>query len=346
MREAASGVDWDLFLRVVGRHRVEGFAEDGIRRAGVAVPEHVAKALAQAARGIVAQNLRYAAEAKRLTQRFAGAGIPHLFVKGVTLNQLAYGTLALKRSCDIDLLVDPERYGAACDLLEAAGYAVSCPQEASRAQILRHAAATKDTGWRNRQSNILVELHQRLTANRLLLPAIDTSTCRQMVEVAPNVVLPTLRREALFAYLCVHGAITSWSRLKWVADLAAFLKDDDAHGIERLYHEAQRIAPGRCAGQALLLCNRLFGTPIGPALERELRSDPGNARLAEIASKVMVQGGAERELGEQRFGTLRMHLSLLSLQPGWRYRTVEVARKLSLLGHAARRQWPRRAERV
>lgn len=329
LRRRAQGVDWPFFLRVVERHRIEGLAHDALTRAAIPLPGAAAASLAAAAQGIVRENLFYAAEARRLHERFDRAGLGHLFVKGVTLNILAYGSLALKRSCDIDLLVAPGDYDAACTLLEEAGYACYRPHAATpRAEVLRYAAAVKDSIWRNEARAITLELHQRLTANPLLLPGVGPASPRQWVEVAPGLCLPTLAREELFAYLCAHGAATAWSRLKWPADLAALLSREDAEGVEGLYRSARRLGAGRAADQALLLVRRLFGLSLPPALERELEGSAVNRMLVRAATKTMVQGGAAAELAGQPFGHARINASMFFLQRGWRYKYAELRQKL------------------
>jgi len=334
VREASHRVDWPLLLATAARHRVEGLVHDGLRRAGAAVPSEAAASLAAEASGIARENLLYAAESLRLSERFERAGIVHLFVKGVTLNILAYGTLALKRARDIDLLVAPEDYAAACRLLGEAGYRCFHPAGADLESIVRYAAAAKDSAWIS-DDGTKVELHQRLTENPMLLPGVGAGSPAQRVEIAPGVGLPTLAREELFAYLCVHGAFTAWSRLKWLADLAALVAGEDEAGLERLYRRAATLAPGRAAAQALLLAQRLFGTPIGSALEAELRADRVTLYLERAALTTMAGGGA-REVKERPFGAARLNLSVLMLQQGWRYKAAEIGRKLPNVPRALR----------
>jgi len=335
VRAAAAGVDWQAVLAAAARHRVEGFVHHALRRAGVAPPAAAAERLAAAASGIARENLFYAAESLRLSDRFSNAGLPHLFVKGVTLNVLAYNTLALKRSCDIDLLVAPEDYEAACAALAEAGYLCFHPAGADLPAIMRYAAANKDSAWRSADGRIKVELHQRLCVNPMLLPAIGARSPSLAVEIAPGVSLPTLARDELCAYLCVHGALTAWSRLKWLADLAALIACEDEAGVERLYRRAAELAPGRAAAQALLLAERLFGTRLSASLAAELRAARANRFLEHEALRAMAGGGA-REIDEQPLASARLNLSLLMLQPGWRYKVAEIGRKLPRVPAALR----------
>lgn len=335
VRAAAAGLDWNAVLAAAARHRVEGFVHAALRRANVDPPSPVAERLNYQASGIVRQNLMFAAESLHFSERLHAAGIEHRFVKGVTLNVLAYGTLALKRSCDIDLLVAPEDYGTAFDLLTERGYYSTHPPRADKATTLRYAAAQKDSVWRSADGRITVELHQRLCANPALLSGVGARSPSIPVEVAPGVILPTLARDPLFAYLCVHGALTAWSRLKWLSDLAALIARDDESEIERLYRRACELAPRRAVAQAMLLACRLFGTGLSTALAAELRSDRINRFLERQALQLMAGGGA-RELDEQPLASTRLNVSLLMLEPGWRYKAAEIGRKLPRIPKALR----------
>lgn len=327
LRRRAAGIDWDHLLKVAERQRVDGLAFDALRRAKVTMPHEIEAKLAAAAGAIARDNLFQAAEALRLDERLSAAGIDHLFVKGLTLNALAWRSLALKRAADIDILVDPDAYGAAVGAMAAAGYRCLYPDSSDRAEILRYAEIVKDSGWRS-PTGIAVELHKRLTPNPVLLPTLDVKSRRQSVEIAPGISLATFARDELVAYLMVHGGLTAWSRLKWSADLAALLAGADAAEIDRLYVRATKLAPGRSAAQALLLCNRLFGTPLSPALGARLRGDAVARYLEKAALKTMGQGGAATELDAHLFGTARLNLSILFLHRGWRFKATEIGRKL------------------
>jgi hypothetical protein len=63
-----------------------------------------------------------AAEAIRLQRLFDDVKIPVLFLKGASLEMLAYGNLGLRSAKDIDLLVTPEFLEPAIALLTRTGY--------------------------------------------------------------------------------------------------------------------------------------------------------------------------------------------------------------------------------
>jgi hypothetical protein len=332
LREAyAAGLDWALVEAIAKRHRVEGLVHKALGEAGL--PSR----FAAAATSIGRQNLAHAAEAKRLHDRLNARGLVHLFVKGATLDMIAWKTLAIKKSIDIDLLVEGEDYAQGCEMLLDAGYRCvpPYPGDLPVPEIVAYARRSKDSVWRNGRLGITVELHQRLTANPALLPGISARSPRQTVRIAPGIDLPTLARDELFAYLCVHGALTAWSRLKWAADLAAFIAAEQ--DLDGLYRRAVQLAPRRAVAQALLVNAALFGTPLGPLLEAELRGSRRNRQLERIAMRTMLRGGAGKELSDQRFGTVRLHASIILLEPGLGYKLGEVSRQILRVADRLRR---------
>lgn len=305
---------------MVRRQRVEGLADAALRNAGVDLPAQVAADLSAASAGIAHENLLHAAASLRLQRAFAEAGIPILFVKGVTLSLLAYGTLALKKARDIDVVVAPEAIARAFELLEHEGYHCLTPIAPSS-----DPQARKETVWAD-ASDILVELHSGLVDNPMLLPGVGVNSPRQLVEIASGKSLPTLRKDELFAYLCVHGATHAWSRLKWLADVAALVAADEEAEIERLYRRSVELGAGRSAAQALLLCSKLLGTRLPERLDGALSADLATRWLVRVALSSMARPG-ERELDETVLGTVPIHLSHFLLKRGRQYKWSELKRK-------------------
>ena len=325
-RAAATPIDWDGFGKLVARHRVAGLVHDGLTRAQVEAPAPLAAKLAEEAGDIARQNLLFAAECLRLEGRFGALG--HLFLKGVTLNMLAYGSLAYKQAIDIDLLVAPEDYESAVDLLRGAGYRCVVPgPDPSTEEILLWVKSHKHSNWIG-PAGLPLELHAGLIDNPLLLQKLGADAPSQTIEVAPGKALPTLATEELFAYLCAHGAAHGWARLKWLADVAALVSREDGPGIERLHARSVALGGGRSAGQALLLSAILFGLELPPALKAELEGDRGTRILVRLAMRNFTLGGMGRELDEMILGTAGIHLSYLLLERGAGFKLRQLKRTL------------------
>jgi len=328
IRALAEGADWPRTARIARRHRVEGLVRDGLRRAGVAAPEPEGAQLSRAAERITIQNLTLAGESLRLKRAFEAAGVDLLFVKGLTLAQRAWGSIAFKMGWDIDVLVAPDAVEEAARLLEQAGYALKIPEGAAARERLafwhRH---WKESVW-VAPSGIVVELHTALADNEALLRGVGLGSPRQDVAIAGAGALPTLALEPLFSYLAVHGASSAWFRLKWIADVAALIAPLSEPEIERLYRAAAAVGAGRAAAVALLLCARLFGTPLSATLLAELMRDRVVRTLLRVSLRKLAGRAEQRELGETRLGTLSIHLLQLGLGSGMRYKLGELRRQL------------------
>lgn len=328
VRTRAARVDWPRFLEVVRRQRVEGLTHAALLNAKVAIPAPQAAELAAAAGQIARQNLGFVAESVRLLRLFAAAGIGIIFIKGIPLSLLAYGNLSMKKSWDIDMAVPPEKVSQAAALLSEAGYRRTVPTaELPDSRFGIWMDLCKESIWRHENSGIVVEMHAGLVDNPMLLPGIDARSPQQQVEIGGGVSLPTLRKDELFSYVCVHGSTHAWSRLKWIADVAALIEDDDDAEVERLYRASLAIGVGRCSAQALLLCAELFERRLPAQLEAELREERKNLWLVRVALRAMAGTHEAEELDDTMFGTVPIHVSHFLLAHGWRYKAAEVRRK-------------------
>jgi hypothetical protein len=324
VRNAAAGVtDWNHFLWLVRRQRVAGLVHDALLAAGIDLPAAIAKKLGAWAARIARQNSVLAAETVRLQRALETANIPVLVLKGVALAQLAYGSLGAKHARDIDLLVPQERAETAMRLLEREGYVLSTPAKhlsaRQRQSVVRYA---REVELVHSDSHLIVELQWRVMDNPLLLRDVDAHSAAQSVTLSDGATVHTLEREDLFAYLCVHGAHHAWSRLKWLADVNALVANDADVG--RLYRHAQRIGAGLCAGQGLLLCQRLFALNLPDALADELRANQRVKKLMTIALDAMTAPRAETEADGGIAGVMRIVRTQFLLGQGWAFHAAQI----------------------
>jgi len=304
VRAAAEGVDWARFLRVLGRQRVAGLARNALTAAGVPLPVVIDQRLTVLGQSGAVRALALAAEALRLRRLLDAEHLPALFIKGAALAELAYGSLGLKSARDVDLLVAPGDAARAFEILKREGYVVTAPASDFRpAQLQLVVEMHKDLELYHPGRGLNVELHWRLIDNPVLLREIGLGSAAQEVRVLGGS-LPTLGDAELFAYLCVHGASHCWFRLKWLADLNAWLTSRRPDEIVDFYRYAERLGVEPCAGQALLLCNRLLGLPLPDTLAPALRTRRMRM-LVDVALDAMAGSDAEIELTQRPFGPFR-----------------------------------------
>lgn len=341
VRTAASGaIDWDRFERVVARHRVAALARDGLRSAGVAVPPGAERRQADIAAAHSRHALAMARETLRLQRVFDEAGLPAIFIKGATLAVLAYGTLGVKQSWDIDVLTTPESLLAGRRLMLDLGYEVIAPRGLDERRFERFSAFDNQAAFFHEGLDIAVELHWRISRNDQVIPTIDAHAPTQEVPIA-GVGVRTLEDDLLFAYLCVHGTRHGWARLKWLADIGAFLARREEGEIERLYRAATALGAGRTPAVALLLCHRLLGLALPGKLLHELRADRVTRALAANSAYCIGYRRGEVEYSVASLPGLRIMTANFFLAPSSRYFWTEARVKWIDADDRARIELPR-----
>jgi hypothetical protein len=323
----AEGLDWQRFLRLARFHRVQGLVWKGISAEKSQVPANVSEALAADATAIAATNLQVAVHCRTLLADFAQAQVPLLFLKGLALGALAYGSAALKSAVDVDLLIAPDALDRAADLLEDRGHILTIPK-GNRARLRQWHHIRKESVWVAPGSGVQIDLHTRVADNLKMIPAIGVHSPSRLVDVGNGIELQTLGPVETFAYLAVHGASSAWFRLKWICDFAGAFADKSPAELIELYRKSLQLGAGRAPAQALLLADRLFGTLANnPALKTELLRDPVSKLLYRAALRQLAGRSEPIEPTSRTFGTLRIHWTQFLLMPGLRFKGSELLRQ-------------------
>ena len=326
IRIAADGrLDWPRFVRVAMRHQVIGLVHEGMTQVRPAVPLEIVGEIGGQAATLARENLAIARESLRLQRLFEETGLPVLFVKGAALAMLAFGNLGLRSGQDIDLLVSQETMSTAVTLVLRAGYRrFDPPSDISDGQLRLLMPLRKDLGFVHQETGLRIELHWRLFLNPHAMRKTSFMDASRAVSLAGTVGLRTLGNEDLFAYLCMHGALHWWYRLKWLADINALIAVASENSIEHLFRAAETRGVGLAAAQALVLCQRFFGTVLPPSLLAPFKKSLVMRWLDATAVKAMTAGQSEYEPRKMRFGTTRGSLSTFLLSRNWRYRLAEL----------------------
>ena len=326
IRELGRQLDWPLLVRLARFHRVQGLLANTLAAIVGVVPEEAAAEIILDAQVIAARNLHSAVESQRLLMTFVGAGVPLLFIKGLTLGALAYGNPNLKSAIDIDVLVAPGNLGHAADLLAGLDWELILPKGDEKRLVAWHRTA-KESVWWHPRTKIQADLHTGLSDNHRLIQNIGTGSPQQWVGVGQGIELPTLAGDELFAYLCVHGASSCWFRLKWITDLAALIHSLPVSEIERLYRRSQELGASRAAAQALLVAGDLYGVLRETELRAELERSRPNRWLAAAALRQLAGRNEPREPTDRPWGTLTIHWAQFLLRPEPGYKISELLRQ-------------------
>lgn len=337
VRAAAAEVgDWERAVALTLSHRVEGLVGNAIRSAGVEPPGPAAARFEAAAERVRVDGLRSVAETLRVCRDVAKAGIPFMVLKGLPVAMLAYGTPTIKHSIDLDLLVHPEDVVRTAALLAEIDYQCLRPPRPLTAREFEAWGPVAKEAWLVSPRG-QVDLHWDLADQPALLDRLEPWRDARSVDLLPGHPVPTLRDGANLAYLAVHGAMSGWSRLKWIADFSAFLAVHPLEEQERLCAEARVYTGGRPVDQALILAERLLGPDLVPAVQRR---DRPTLVLADLAQRIIAAREPGRVLEAQTRAWTLIGRSQWLLRSGWSYRRSEFKRRMMEQEIRLRLRWP------
>lgn len=307
----AANLDWERFCARLDARGLAGLIGTRLLAApGVEAPESFERTVERIVEQERFRSLFVEAESIRLWRILEDAGIRAVVVKGPFMAQRLYGDPGLRRSGDVDLLVQPEEFQAAIRLLETQGYTTVKGRTWREGLPLFETTLQASESWRPP-----VDLHWRLHWN-------DVAFSRELLERAE---LPGdgPRRPAPLDELAMLLLIFSrdgLSGLRAVADIAAWCdgpgRDVEPGALEPVAAGHASVSDALVA--ALSVAERLGGVPV----RRLLPSEPRLPRGARTATRLASwQGGSESENQAmvalvdlllaprgQRFGSVQRHL--------------------------------------
>jgi hypothetical protein len=279
---------WDEFLALVRRHQVPALACEALR--GEQIPGHVRKELKTLRASACAQALHTAAELARLIRAFAAEGIAVIPLKGVMLSIQIYGDPATRHPGDLDVLVKPEDFDQAGELLASLGYRSKLSRPM---QNLLRTHSYECSYWHDRLQ-LQVEVHWTLemwTPSQISELWTHFRTTSWM-----GTSIQHLEGDALLLFLCDHGTKHKWSRIKWLSDVALLLSKNRDSPWNALFEMAARFD----LEQALAETARCVESWYGIELSTEFH---------DFIAKEGVKGVPRRKRS-----SLRMRLNRLMIQ--------------------------------
>ncbi len=270
---ARAVTDWDALVAAAEFHGVAAILYrivDGTCRD--LLPEGVVSRLRNDDSDSARQNLILTAQLLELLLLFQSEGIAVLPLKGPSLAESLYPDPLLRPFSDLDVLVHKQDVPAAVQALTREGYTLR-PYLARlplRIQMGRLDPQLIFSHERKAEVDIQWE-----TARADFPFRFDTEILwrsRISIQIAGREV-PSLSRESLLLFLCVHGTKHMWSHLQWLGDVARLVRAPLDWSIA-----LQLAAEAKCERPVLLgllLAHELLEAPV-PAeiLERSRAQKP------------------------------------------------------------------------
>jgi hypothetical protein len=222
-----------------------------------------------------------------IAEKFAEEGICFLLWKGLATAATCYPNIDARASGDLDLLVLPDTWVRAADVLVSLGFGseLSGNEQAMLSSIGHHCVPFQRSGCR-----VIVELHWRFTP--IYFPfdlPLRQAWKRSVSTWIAGTKIQVLGSEDDLVSACVHGAKHGWSYLSSVLDIAfiIFNRKPDWYVVGEV---ATCTASTRMVNTGLLLAIELLGVELPPHVEELVRSDKAATSIAQTAKEKIVAG--------------------------------------------------------
>ncbi len=240
-----------------------------IRVANAAIaPAEVREQLQASQRSRTIFTLSLAAELFRILDRFAPAGIEVLLTKGPALSARCYNDPGSRQYGDLDFVVRD------CDVRRATEVMIDLGYEPKIS--LKSIEAKKFPGeyvFSHRDSKVLAEFHteQTFRYHPRPLPLEKLFARRASVRFDGRDV-PALSVEDELILNCIHAAKHFWTRLMWVADIAALISRQEI-AWDRALSAVREVSAERMLRVGLLLAVDVLGARLPPQIDQFIRAD-------------------------------------------------------------------------
>lgn len=259
---AQQPIRWSQLLRIVDHHKVAPLVFRNLETfAAGYMPDELAAALAATTVENAETCRRRCGQLATIHRLFHEQQIDFRIFKGIPLALTAFQDFTLRDAGDIDLLVAERDMFAAGEILRSEGYVRFEPQaRLTQRRLQSYIAHQKDFSYVHPLAGVVIDLHWRFFRNPWLpANARLEQVGEDWVDIGSENI-PTLPAPQLLLYLCVHGALDGWLRLKWLADIGALLNSMTAAQLASTAAAAseQQALPQFSA--AIFLCQDLLGS--------------------------------------------------------------------------------------
>jgi hypothetical protein len=279
-------LDWDYVFATASYHGLIPLLHKNLRTsAGAIAPSHV---LARLKREWVANSqsvLHLIARQLTVYNVFKEHGIATAIFKGPALAQMAYGDIALRQAGDIDILISPEHFVQAKQLLESLGYQMS-PQ-LSAAQLSSHLRFHCEIQFMRDDWFTVVDLHWGIAPQSFVFNLkVDEIMSRLQPMSLMGTEIATFGTEDLILYQSMHGAKHLWRRLEWICSLAELLRTRERIAWNTVIERAAQCHVTRMLGLGLRLVERFSDVNLPSDV---LATVDGNNSMGRLADEIHDQ---------------------------------------------------------
>jgi hypothetical protein len=277
---------WPGLLALAGDHGMLPQLAARIRAADPAlIPPEIRELLQASQRSQTIFTLSLAAELFRILDRFASSGVEILLTKGPALAARCYDNPGSRQYGDLDFIVRDRDIRQATKIMIEVGYEPKIS--------LKSIEAGKFPGeyvFSHRDTKVLAEFHTERTFRYHPRPLpLEKLFARRASVRFDGRDVPALSVEDELILNCIHAAKHFWTRLMWVADIAALISRQSIDW-DRALDAVQEVSAERMLRVGLLLAIDVLGARVPPQIDRFMRADGDALRVSAQITKRLPLG--------------------------------------------------------
>ncbi len=207
------------------------------------------------------------------------ADVPIIPIKGPLLAETAYGDLGCRVFWDFDFLFHKSKIQQLTTALEDIGF--SQEVTLSPRQMEAYWAYSGQAVFRRTTDQMALEPHTRFTPATLAVNIDYGHMWNQAIHKEwRGINILTLTPEDEFILLCTHGAKESWCKLKYIADLAFFLRSQPNLNWEVILEHAHSQGILRMVLVAMTILEKMLNYPVPPIVLELKAKDTTTRKIA------------------------------------------------------------------
>ncbi len=279
-------IDWSLILKLASREGMTSLLGDYLQtQYSQITPPSILKTIQIYLQSNRIRNIFLTQELARQLDNFSAVGITAIPYKGITLAQLAYQDLGLRKFNDLDLLVGSQNFKTAKAILHENGY-------------YQKVSYGWEETWHHPQKNIEIDLHQSLASEQLSSILNYEQLISHLISIKfPDQALSTLEiltinPEMLFLLLATYTVkdhCASNLKLVQLADAAALVKNNPDLDWNFILTNAQIIGCVRIVLVELKILEKILNMPFPNQFKSMILIDTSVNYLADqVIQKLLI----------------------------------------------------------
>lgn len=277
-------IDWQYLTQISTRHGLLSLMYSRLNNiCSDAIPEDLLNQWRSSFHINAQLNLFFTGELVNLLNLLNKQNIVALPYKGPVLAALIYNNIALRRFCDLDIIVQQKDVFSVRELLIAEGYRPKI--EMTDEQLIKYLnSKTEHTyDFIHNNKNIYLEIHWRIAPKYTCpIEAKDLWQDLQPFSLA-STTINNLPLEYWLPILCVHGSRHIWERLSWLCDIATLIhKNPDINWV-KVIQLADNWGCKRMLLLGIFMAHDLFGVELPSDMSQQIN------KIEPIVSSIVPQ---------------------------------------------------------